>query len=291
MQIQEIDVRTWQQAIDVHAKDNFFQQSAWLNLVSNEFGLINHYLKVMMNDSEMFLNLQREDNVGYSNFIGYGGPVTSTPLTLKLLTNLIVGIENQYKIIITRMKLFPDDIVTSSLRENWSIEYASILKIKPDWEAKLSKQTRYSIKQAIKNGVEVRLIDKIHLGRFYEIYSETMDRVKSSYKTPESLFRRLFEFSNADFVGAFIDGKLEAICVFLNQAERYYYWWGASTLTGRKYNANYLILFSKIKKLQEIGTRVLDMVSSNNQGVSDFKAQWGAELKPFLLYQKVTRKL
>lgn len=285
MKIQEIDVEAWQQAVDAHAKDNFFQQTAWLKLVSNEFGLVNRYLKAIINGSDVFLSLQIKDSIGYSNFIGYGGPVTSTPLTLELLADLIVAIENQYKIIIVRMKLFPDDILSSSLLASWKIEDASILEVNPNWEEKLPKQTRYSIKQAVKNRVEVRKIEKIHLGRFYEIYSETMDRVKSSYKTPESLFRQLFEFPHVDFIGAFIDGKLEAICVFLNQGERSYYWWGSSTLAGRKYNANYLILFSEIKKLQKTGVRVLDMASSNNQGISNFKTQWGTELKPFLLYQ------
>lgn len=286
MQIQEIDVQIWQQAVDAYARDNFFQQTAWLNLVSNEFGLVNRYFETVINGSHVFLSIQIKDNVGYSNFIGYGGPVTSASLSQELLTDLIGGIENQYRIIIKRLKLFPSEILTSSLSENWSIEHASILKIDSTWDEKLQKQTKYSIKQAIKNGVEVKQIDKNHLGCFYEIYSETMARVKSSYKTPESLFHHLFGFSNVDFIGAFIDGRLEATCVFLNQGERSYYWWGASTLAGRKCNANYLILFSEIKKLQKTGFGILDMASSNNQGVSNFKTRWGAELKPFLFYQK-----
>jgi lipid II:glycine glycyltransferase (peptidoglycan interpeptide bridge formation enzyme) len=113
-----------------------------------------------------------------------------------------------------------------------------------------------------------------------------MDRVKSLYKTPESLFNQLFKFNNVNFIGAYINGNLEAVDVFLNQGKKSYYWWGTSTLTGRKYNANYLILFSTIKRLQKTGVKVLDMASSNNQGIVNFKTQWSTELKPFLLYQK-----
>lgn len=287
MQIQEIDVQNWQQAVDTYSRNNFFQQAAWLNLVSSEFGLVNRYLKATVNGSELFLSFQIKDSIGYSNFIGYGGPICSTPLTLESLADLIVSIENQIKIRIRRMKLFPGDIDNSPIGANWSLEHASILKINPGWEDRLPKPTRYSIKQAVKNYVEVRQIDQNDLHRFYEIYSETMERVKSSYKTPESLFQRLFEFPNVDFMGAFVAGKLEATCIFLNQGEWSYYWWSASTLTGRKYNTNYLILFSEIKKLQQHGVRILDMASSNNQGVSKFKTQWGAELKPFWFYENI----
>jgi hypothetical protein len=285
MKIEEIDLKDWQQVVDTLMKDNFFQQPNWLNLVSSEFGLINHYLKITINDSMLFLSIQIKNDLGYSNFIGYGGPATSTSLTIGLLTHLIAGIEDQYKIIIVRMKLFPVDVITSPLQKNWKTEHASVLKIYPEWEQKIKKQTLYSIKYAIKNGVEVKQINKKDLVRFYEIYQENMDRVKSSYKTPESLFNQLFEFSNVNFIGAFINGNLEAVDVFLNQGERSSYWWGTSTLVGRKYNANYLILFLTIKELQKTGIKVLDMASSNNQGISNFKAQWNAELKPFLLYQ------
>ncbi|OGE87877.1 MAG: hypothetical protein A2760_04560 [Candidatus Doudnabacteria bacterium RIFCSPHIGHO2_01_FULL_50_67] len=284
MQIQEIDPQIWQKAVNFHAKDNFFQQTAWLNLVSDEFGLNNRYFQAEINDSVVFLSLQIKDNKSYSNFIGYGGPIGPQPLSLELLANLITEIESRYKITIARMKLFPDSIV-GSLPANWKAEQTSILTIDAEWETQLPKQTRYSIKQAIKNGVEVKLINKNDLGRFYEIYAETMNRVKSSYKTPESLFRRLFEFPNVGFMGAYLNGKLEAACVFLNQGKRSFYWWGASTLAARKCSANYLILFSATKKLQATGVKALDMASSNNQGVGSFKARFGAELKPFLLYQ------
>lgn len=285
MKIQEVNSETWQQEVGVLIKDNFFQQPNWLNLVSSEFGLVNHYFKITTNNFVLFLSIQIKNNLGYSNFIGYGGPVTSTSLTMELLTDLIIGIENQYKITIVRMKLFPSDVIASPLQKNWKTEHASVLKIYPEWEQTIKKQTLYSIKYAIKNGVEVKQINKKDLVRFYEIYQENMDRVKSSYKTPESLFDQLFEFPNVNFVGAFVNGNLEAVDVFLNQGERSSYWWGTSTLVGRKYNANYLILFLTIKELQKNGIKVLDMASSNNQGIGNFKAQWNAELKPFLLYQ------
>jgi hypothetical protein len=285
MKIQEINSQIWQQEAGTLINDNFFQQPRWLDLVSSEFGLTNHYLRVILDDDILLLCVQTKNDVGYSNYIGYGGPVSHKPLTMILLNDLILNIEKKFNIKIARMKLFPDQTSVLMPLNKWKMEHASVLSIYPGWEEKLKKQTKYSIKYSIKNGAEVRQINTGDLDRFYEIYQENMNRVKSSYKTPRSLFNKLFEFTNVCFIGAFIDGNLEAFDIFLNQGERSSYWWGTSTLLGRKYNVNYPVLFSVIKELQRRGVKVLDMASSNNQGISNFKAQWDSILTPFLLYQ------
>ncbi len=286
MQIQETDARTWPEITKLYANDNFFQQSDWLNLVADEFNLTNRYYQVTIaNDLDLFLCIQAKNNSGYCNFIGYGGPISSEAMTPDLVSTLIISIEKKYGIIIKRMKLFPVQNTSAlALSQNWQREQASILKITKDWDTKLQKQTKYSINYAVKNGVVTKKLNDNDISRFYEIYSETMGRVKSTYKTPESLFRRLCSFPNVDFVGAFINGRLEAVCVFLNQTERSYYWWACSSSIARKYNANYLIMFTEIKKLRQEGVSALDMASSNNEGVANFKAQWGAEDVPFLIY-------
>lgn len=284
IEINEISSSDWDKILPELSGSNFFQQTKWLELVVKEFSLSNRYFKIAFSGKNAFICLQCKNNEAYSNFIGYGGPISKNKINACDVEIILKTIENNFGLEMKRVKLFPGQ--EDAFKDNcWLSEKTSILEIK-DWEKKISKNARNSSNSASKNMIDVRMIKKEELGQFYDIYEKTMDRVKSSYKTPMSLFENLFSFKNVYFVGAFNTDSIISASIFLNQGDWSYYWWNASSELGRIENANYLIMFSTIKKLSENGFKFLDMASSNNDKILNFKRKWGAKDVEFFIFAK-----
>lgn len=286
MKITEINESEWIGISADLAESNFFQQLPWLKLVSEIFDLINHYIKININDTNVYICLQCDNNKAYANFIGYGGFISSEQLSYEAMSDIIEGIEKEFEVKINRMKLFPRDKTELKGKPGWSAEITSVIKITPGWVRFVKKNAKNAVKNATKNGVMTRCLDSKYLDSFYSIYDQTMDRVNSSYKTPKLFFEKLLLFPDVYFVGAFHDNKLIATSIFLNHKEWSFYWWNVSSDDGRKYNANYLIMFSTINRLSTEGFRFLDMASSNNKGIIDFKNRWGAENMDFMIFDR-----
>jgi len=287
MKIAEINELAWNKVLIDMENVNFFQQTPWLDLVSKIFGLINRYIQVDTTEGEkIFICLQcNKNNEVYSNFIGYGGFLTYINISSQSLIKILAEIENKLNLKIVRIKLFPGNGIELISKTGWSVQKTSILKMGPNWHDKIKKETRNAISNAIKNDIEIKNLTPKDIDSFYDMYEKTMDRVDSSYKTPKLFFEKLIQFPNVYFVGAFHDKLLVATSIFLNQGDWSYYWWNASTEYGRKHNANYLIMFSTIKKLQEDNFKFIDMASSHNKGIVEFKNRWGSENEDFMIFE------
>ncbi|MHB8871110.1 MAG: peptidoglycan bridge formation glycyltransferase FemA/FemB family protein, partial [Candidatus Doudnabacteria bacterium] len=168
----------------------------------------------------------------------------------------------------------------------WRSESTSLLRLSAGWDSRVKKKVRNSLNFATRKGISVRNLDLEELDSFYKIYEQTADRVGSSYRTPMSFFRSLFTFTGVSVVGAYIGTDLIAASIFLTFNNRSYYWWSASSELGLKSSANYLVLHTAIKDLEKQGITALDMASSNNIGIRDFKEQWGTETVLFSCYER-----
>ncbi len=287
-EILEIGGTEWKRILTEIGGFNFFQKEEWLNIVSKEFHLTNRYFRIKLKEGEAFICLQCNGKKAYSNFIGYGGPISNSNLDQFIIETFVNEIEAKFNIRIERIKLFPGKII-SIKNTRWSTKTTSILEIRNDWESRISKNARNSVNNANKNLIYVRFITAAEFDQFYSLYEKTMERVKSSYKTSKPFFKKIFLLKNTYFIGAFKTKELIAVSVFLNNEKWSHYWWNASSQSGRKYNANYLIMFFAIKKLADNKFRFLDMASSNNNRILDFKRRWGAKDVEFSLFSNLRK--
>ena len=282
MEISQINLEEWSANVEPFSRNNFFQDHKWLELVSDEFGLRNYFFKVKEDGFESFFSLQVKGRDAYSNFIGYGG-IASLQDCSDIFDRLIPLIEKRLNVVVRRIKLFPGVEIKES--KGWKKENSSILQINHGWNIKIEKRTRNSLTQAIKGALIIKRVPLADLSEFYEVYTQTAERVKSTYKTPKTFFEKLLSFSEILFIGAYKDNSMVAASIFMRSNEWVYYWWNVSSVEGLKTNANYLILFEAITSFEKQGVKFLDMASSNNLGISSFKAQWGAESVPFWIFE------
>ncbi|GEM_PF-6467316 len=282
MEILQINPAEWSENVELFSRNNFFQGHKWLGLVADEFRLKNYFLKIKEGDSESFFSLQVKGRDAYSSFIGYGG-IVSLQNYSDIFDRLIPLLEKSLNIKVRRIKLFPGVEIKES--KGWKQENSSILRIDHGWDERIEKRTRNSLKQALKEGLVVKKMSLTDLDEFYEVYTQTAERVGSTYKTPKTFFEKLLNFTEIFFIGAYKDKHIVAASIFMKSNEWAYYWWNASSAEGLKTNANYLILLEAINSFEKQGVKFLDMASSNNSGISNFKAQWGAKNVPFWVFE------
>jgi hypothetical protein len=285
MQIKKISSAAWNDVSKRLATDNIFQSLEWLELVAKEFGLRNVFVEIVDTDNNAFLCLQTKDKEAYSNFIGYGGLLSADKLSDDFVDQVISEITLELGVLVKRVKLFPGNVIDIGSKF-WRSGSTSLLRLSVGWENRVKKKVRNSLNFATRKGISVRNLDLKELGSFYEIYEQTADRVRSPYRTPISFFKSLFTFTGVNVVGAYLGTDLVAASVFLTINNRAYYWWSASSAQGLKSNANYTVLYTAIKDLEKHGITVLDMASSNNMGIRDFKEQWGTETVLFSCYER-----
>jgi hypothetical protein len=264
---------------------NFFLTVEWLNLTSKIFKLENKFLRVVINKKVFYISLQIKGKDAYSNFIGYGGLISKYSLKYKIINEVISIIKSSYGVSLKRIKYFPDFHDGKDI--DLKIEHTIILPISDylgDKYDKFHKNVGTSIRYALKNNVTIKTIRDKDLDDFYAMYCKTMIRVGSLYVTPKKLFEGMIKMKNVYFIGAWRKNKLIAGSIFMSYGKYMFYWWHASSEDGRKFCANYLIIYYIIKKAKYLGIEYLDMASSNNKNIEKWKLKWGGVKTPFYYY-------
>jgi lipid II:glycine glycyltransferase (peptidoglycan interpeptide bridge formation enzyme) len=109
--------------------------------------------------------------------------------------------------------------------------------------AALEKDTRWSVRQAAKRGVEVREVaDDPSLRAFYDLYRETGGRARFITRTWDyyrSVWRTLIDAGLARLRLALVAGRAVAGAMTWRCGEREVYMYGASSQEGRKCYASY----------------------------------------------------
>ena len=154
---------------------------------------------------------------------------------------------------------------------------------------RMRKTTRYEIRKAISQGIEVvKSSDQKLLKKFYNLQVETARRQNFVPFSEKFLLNQFEVFSKTDNVlllSAFKGKDLlaQAFIIFYGKEADYHY--GASTNSGRKYPGAYLIQWEAIKEAKKRGIERYNFwgVSPENEtqhrfyGVSLFKRGFGGQ--------------
>lgn len=141
-----------------------------------------------------------------------------------------------------------------------------VLDLTPEEDAlfaSLEKDTRWSVRQGPKRGVEIRAAsDEAALRSFYELYATTGGRAGFITRTWEyyrATWSTLIDAGLASLRLAYVDGAPVAGAMVWRCGDRALYQTGATNEAGRKSYAAYALLWECIIEAKRAGRRVFDM--------------------------------
>lgn len=157
--------------------------------------------------------------------------------------------------------------------------------------AQFHSKTRYNIRVAQKNGVEVKIVGKEEAKTFYEIMLET--GMRDNFVTrPLSYFETMLDSlgENARLYMAYYQGKPIAGTLAVHYGNKVWYLYGASSNAYRNVMPNYLLQFEMIRWAVDEGCDIYDFrgvsgdLSPDNPlyGLYKFKKGFSGELVEFI---------
>lgn len=164
-----------------------------------------------------------------------------------------------------------------------------ITKSEEELLAQMRKTTRYEVKKAIKENIEIiKSSDSSDIKKFYDLQIETSKRQKFvpfSYKFLYEQFKAFLPDDKTLLYNAYFEKKLlaQAFIIFYGREAVYHY--GASTEEGRRYPGAYLIQWEAIKEARIRGmmrynfwgVAPLDKADHRFSGLSLFKRGFGGK--------------
>ena len=150
------------------------------------------------------------------------------------------------------------------------------------------KTLRHEIKNAQEHNLEIKKYsNEQELKQFYDLYVANLRR-KKTIPYPWLLIQFLCKNPSSELLLAIYKGKVVAGCLFLNYGVFVHYFLSASDYGHRKLEANYLIIWEKIKSLIK-QDKILDLgASPQGSNLEIFKRGWGGEEYP--IYQIGAKK-
>ncbi|MDR3552485.1 MAG: peptidoglycan bridge formation glycyltransferase FemA/FemB family protein [Clostridia bacterium] len=125
--------------------------------------------------------------------------------------------------------------------------------------ARFHPKTRYNIRVAVKNGVEVRVCGKEALDEFLPIMHET--GMRDGFPTrPKAYFERMLDAfgPHCRLFMAYFEGKPVAGTIAMQYGDKTWYLYGASSNASRNVMPNYLLQWEMIRWAVEGGSRIYD---------------------------------
>lgn len=152
-------------------------------------------------------------------------------------------------------------------------------------------KTRYNIRVAIKNGVEVKIVGKEMAKTFYEIMLET--GMRDNFVTrPLSYFENMLDYmgENARLYMAYYEGKPIAGTLAIRYGNKVWYLYGASSNAYRNVMPNYLLQYEMIRWAVDTGCDIYDFRGVSGDltpenplyGLYKFKKGFSGELTEFI---------
>ena len=162
--------------------------------------------------------------------------------------------------------------------------------------ANMKKGTRYSVRSAGKNGVEVVKDNSPEaIEQFWGMIELVIQRNKFWHRPKEyvvSSWQALFDAGMADLFFAEHEGDRLAGLLAITMGHKYWYLSGASTDEKKKLNASHLLQWEVMKWAKERGATYYDMVNVPHpdelreghpmSGIYKFKAGFGGEIADFI---------
>lgn len=144
---------------------------------------------------------------------------------------------------------------------------------------KIAKTHRYEIKQWQNSNVNIIINPPSSIETFYNLYQETLQRVKASY-TYHFQFETLASFlrnQNSLVIAAAVNNKIEAMSIFLHTPYISEYFLNASSLNGQRHTRG--ILFTAVQLLRDFNIPYLNLGGgiSENDNLENFKRRFGGK--------------
>lgn len=151
-----------------------------------------------------------------------------------------------------------------------------------------SKGHKSSIKKAIKEGVEARLIDdKKHIDQLSEIYDNMHQRKGLVMPLPDSknTFNKIFDLNLGGFIGVFIDNEIAGGIVFLSEGNSLLYKFGATNIKYHNMPVLHIAIYEMLKHAIKTNHEAADLggysdnakPGSYSDGVNLFKKGFGGQ--------------
>jgi len=239
-----------------------------------------------------------ESNINYydiSTPYGYGGPVlleykeNEIPLLVKEFRTEFSTYAHKKGIINEFVRFHPvyknysffidSDIECKFVRNTIEID----LENEPENILKSMKsKTRNEVRQAIRNELNIQFYSKPTLESiqaFYEIYLETMDRLKASdyYKFSLEYFINIFNLlkENAEIAFVFYDNKIISSSIFLLSNKLVHYHLSGSLSEYKSYRPNNLMLYQAALRYKSMGKKYFHLGGGYSGDDSLFKFKKG----------------
>jgi peptidoglycan pentaglycine glycine transferase (the first glycine) len=203
-----------------------------------------------------------------------------------------------------RVDEFAGEVVRSVLeRRGWrlsgeQIQYRNtmVTDLAPDEDALLARMKpkwRYNIRLSERRGVVVRDGTRADLPAFYKMYVETGKRdgfLVRPYPYYESIWSEFLADDLAHLLLAEIGGELVAGLMLFRFGRTAWYFYGASTATGRDAMPNHALQWAALRLAKSLGCTRYDWWGAPDRleegepmmGVYRFKAGFGGEFVPWI---------
>lgn len=283
MIFQEIKEKEYEEYLSQALFKTFFHETGWHKVLAQEFGFKFKYFAYQ--DKLVLPLVELSSGQMFSlPFTEYGGPL---PLVEEIdfkefkkdLLNDFPGVKMRFHPYVLAYFNGISGIGESRFKTYW------LKGIDKKKETEVYGSFRKSLRQEIvkgeKNNLEVKVCHDVNqLRKYHKLYVKTIKN-KGNLVLPFGCFEYLFKNDNAEILLTYYGSKLVAGSVFLYYNDFVHYYLNANSR--KKLNANYLLLWHKIKMLLGKNHQVFDFGSAGeNSSLAIFKRGWGTEEKPIL---------
>ena len=161
------------------------------------------------------------------------------------------------------------------MRETYTID---LKKDVNDLMAAMGRKHRQYIRQAERNGVDVRLETVGDLDAVYDIYQQTAQRAGFALHA-KAYYQKVFDKlhgNNALYV-AYVEERPAAFLWLAMTSTTAYELYGGMNESAAKAHANYLLKWQAISDMKAAGQAIYDFNGRVSEGVSTFKAGFGPD--------------
>lgn len=158
-----------------------------------------------------------------------------------------------------------------------------------NFEENISKDARWTIKKAIKEGITTEKSEDITL--FYKLFTETYMRQGLRPPISEDLFTNIFNLLQSKRLGEMWiaktgSGEVAAVEIIVFDDKRAYRWSAASHTELRKTGATSMLLYEIFQDLKKKGFKEINLMAANTPHLAKFISQFNPRLIPYYSVEK-----
>lgn len=242
-------------------------------------------------DIDLFFNLK--DNAYQIGAVGYGG-IYPTPSSLEILKIIIEKLCKKFLITkITLPPFFDCDLTCLELPKYVKQKKLTSILILDEYrqmgQSIFKDSVRTDIRYADKNEIKVELFkdNNNDFEQFYQVYKETMQRVRASYQTPKKLILELLDTHLCELYLAKYKGSVIGGSVILKSHNNIFYWINACDSAYFKLRPNYKIIYTIIKSYMHYD--FINWGYSHTESLRKFKQSWGSKEIQYYVFTRILK--